>query len=46
MRVFSNNEVLVMFVILDGEDPVRNILERHKIVKVGSVKKQKRKQTN
>jgi hypothetical protein len=32
MSVVSDNEVLVMFVTLDGEDPARNISERHQRV--------------
>jgi len=28
----SESEVLVMFVILDGEDPARNISGMHKII--------------
>jgi hypothetical protein len=28
----SDKEVVVMFVTLDGEDPARNISERHKVL--------------
>jgi hypothetical protein len=28
-----NSELLVMFVMLDDEDPVRNVVEGHKIIK-------------
>jgi hypothetical protein len=31
--VISDSEVLVMFVILDHENPTRNISERNKIIK-------------
>jgi hypothetical protein len=31
LSVVCDNEVLVMFVTLDGEDPGKNISERHKI---------------
>jgi hypothetical protein len=33
VSVVSDSEVVVMFVTVDGEDPARNISERHKIVK-------------
>jgi hypothetical protein len=32
MRVVTESEVLVMFVILDGKDTARNISERRKLV--------------
>jgi len=33
VRVVSDSEVFFMFVILDDDDPARNVAERHKIIK-------------
>jgi hypothetical protein len=39
VSVVSDNEVVVMFVTLGGEDPARNISERHKILEIWVVGK-------
>jgi hypothetical protein len=44
LSVMSDSEALVMFVTLDGKDPVRNISEKHRIAytrKGGKRKKRK-----
>ena len=46
LSVVSDSEVMVMFVTLDGENPVRNISEWQEKCKYGGLEKKMKEKTN